>query len=227
MQKLRETSGNSTNSPSSSPKCRALPTQKSAIYRKSAELHELAMWVARKRTRLENGPTFYSSHNSLRHTASHCTILQHTATHCSTLQHIAPHCNTLQHTTTHTTTHYSTLQHYATNRNPLQHTSATHFNTLQPVATRRIASQHTATYCNTLQRTAAHCNTQVCAIGAQSFATATHCTTLQHPGKGPGFMCGNSLLPCFIKENSSTLQSCNNLRHPATYCNTLQHIATH
>jgi len=69
-----------------------------------------------------------------------------TATHCNTPQHTEPHCNTLQHTAT---------QIYAPNTYDTTHqVTHIHCNTLY----------YTATHGDTLQRTAAPCNTH---LGAQ------------------------------------------------------------
>jgi len=98
--------------------------------------------------------------------------LQHTATHCSTLQHTAIRCNTLQHAATSRegesewgrvphflcpSTPARALSHFLRPSLPLTVSSlsttptATHCTPLQHL-------QHTATHCNTLQHTATRCN---------------------------------------------------------------------
>jgi len=88
--------------------------------------------------------------------------------------------------------------------------------------------------CNTLQRTAAYCNTLRHAgsgLGARSDwqlcdtlqHTATHCNTLQHAGSGLGVR--SDLHLCNVLQHTAT--HCNTLHHTATHCSTLQHAATH
>jgi len=114
-----------------------------------------------------------------------CTTLQRTATHYNTLQHTttrwntlknaathqtgrcldvdgtdtAPHCYTLQNTTTHTT-HSNTFKHVST-CNTQQHVETYVQHTATHQAGWRLGVDGTdiATYCNTLQHTAIHCNT--------------------------------------------------------------------
>ena len=86
--------------------------------------------------------TYELCHNTLQHTATHCSTLQHTATHCNTLQHTATHCSTLQTPAQNpfvcvtrcsstcglqfTAAHCNTPKHTATHRNTLQHTATHH-----------------------------------------------------------------------------------------------------
>ena len=65
--------------------------------------------------------------------------------------------------------------------------------------------------CDTLQHTATHCNTL--------HHTATHCSTLQHAATH----CNTQGLGLGARSN---LHLCNALQHTATHCNTLQHTAT-
>jgi len=80
--------------------------------------------------------------DTLQHTATHCNTLQHTATHCSALQRSATLCSTLRHT-----------QHYMTQFQ---------LETAQGRPTLAFAPGVTwcsvRNYCNTMQRTATHCN---------------------------------------------------------------------
>jgi len=119
--------------------------------------------------------------NTLKHTATRCNTLQHAAAHCNTLQDAAKECKTLHNAATYCCgTHCETLQYIATHYKTLQHT-ATHClytrtryqqEGKMPHKTEgtRNSLQHTAAHCNTLQHTATHCNTLQ--------QTATHCNTL-------------------------------------------------
>ena len=138
------------------------------------------------------------------HTAPHCstpqhTATQHTATHCNTLQYTATHCNTLQHTATHVRRDWR-------NRSSLA----------------RIV--HTATHCNTLQHNGTHRNTlhHTCdamdAIVSPSRTQWTHYQKLQHSAP----YC-NTPTTRWTQSHHSRTHSI----HTATYCNMLQHTATH
>ena len=69
-------------------------------------------------------------------------------------------------------------------------------------ATHCIKVLHSATLCDTLQLTAAHCNTLQHTADVQRIATNRY--TLRH-----------------------SVTHCNSLQHTAAHCNTLQHTATH
>jgi len=106
-----------------------------------------------------------------RHTATHCITLEKAATHRNTPQHATTRHNTQQHTCTPdlvrvewacTVTHCNALQNTATNS--LQHTATHCFFRICLVDRLKswLATKHTMKWsqlCNTLQRTAAHCNT--------------------------------------------------------------------
>jgi len=96
--------------------------------------------------------------------------------------------------------------------------------------------------CNTLQRTAAHCNTlqhattrcdthihiDTC-INAATYCnalqhTATHCNTLKHAATRCNTL-QHTATHCNTPQHTAT--HWNTLQHTATHCNTLQHTATH
>jgi len=170
---------------------------------------------------LQHTATHWTHCNTLQHSAPHCTTLQHTATHYNTCQWLdllyesvrflpchcansAQHCNALHHTATHS----NTLQHIPTHSHTLQLTP-THLHTLQCLASLpalltfhgemtgstmctagRI--QYTVSSFNTLQHTAAYCNTHHTEQYAHNkwrgcnalYHNATHCITLQHTQLG-------------------------------------------
>ena len=84
--------------------------------------------------------------------------------------------------------------------------------------------------CNTLQRTATHCNTlrhtnrnvhmwhDICNTLQH---TATHCNTLQHTAT----RC--DILTAMFISDMTYAAHCSTLQHTAAHCNTLQHIATY
>jgi hypothetical protein len=97
--------------------------------------------------------------------------------------------------------------------------------------------RHTATHCNTLQNTATHCSTSYSGtIMSLSWHcvrfflqhTATRCNalqTLQHTATH----CNTSysgIVSCFSL-GTVPVSFCDTLQHIATHCNTLQHTATH
>jgi len=145
-------------------------------------------------------PIYWSSSNTLHHTASHCITLHHAAPHCITLLYTASLCITLHQTSS-------------------EISSNIHNRGRALVAT-MIALQLTATHCNTPQHTTTHHNTLskhqvifIIKVGHWSLRrlhcitlhhTATHCIALQH-----------------------TASHCITLQHAAAHCNTLQHTATH
>ena len=85
-----------------------------------------------------------------------------------------------------------------------------------------ISLQHTTTHpphCNTVQRTATHCNTSLAHIIRAPLAghhiTARHCKTLQDTAT-------QELLTLLARPSRSTI-SPQDTDHTATHCNTLQH----
>jgi len=139
---------------------------------------------------------------TLQHTATHYNTPQRTATHCNTLQHcnilvIAADrprgytANTLQHAATNFTSEISVCNHCEQTMWTYCQHIATHYNTLQH---RHICSDFLRidymnilpAHCNTLQRTATHCNI---AKPARNYCgqtmwiccqlTATHCNAPQ------------------------------------------------
>jgi len=171
-------------------------------------------------------------------TATHCNTLQHTATHCNTLQHTATHYNTIQNTTT----LYKTLPHSETPYTPLQHSNeivfffpaiakfgntATHCNTLQHTAHHQRNCILLSCRCNSLQRSAKHCNTQYSWAAAATLYNAlqrlqhnaTHCNTLQ--------LTSEIQYSCAAAAAQGSFCLSYELQHTATHRNTLQHTATH
>ena len=100
--------------------------------------------------------------------------------------------------------------------------------------------QRSATFCNTLQHTATHCNilhmhwTE--SVWYNMLYTATHCNTLQHTATHCNTLqltathCNTlythwSEFVCYNAQSTAT--HCNTLQHTKTHYNTLQHTATH
>jgi len=124
-------------------------------------------------------------------------VLQCVAVWCSVFQCVAMCCSALQ-----CLTHVQWRNTHARKLLQLlwEVTSSTHIQKL--CEWMHLCSQHIcATRSNTLQRTAAQCNS-LCSNMLQH--AATRCNTLQH-----------------------TATHCNTLQHTATNCNTLQHTVAH
>jgi len=99
------------------------------------------------------------------------------------MQHTETRCNTLQHT-------YSSEQY-------------TRYQDMRAARIKTLAHKDTATYFNTLQHTAIHCNTH-----------ATHCNTLQHTHSPEQYTCYQDMRAARLKT----------LQHTATRCNTHIHL---
>ena len=91
------------------------------------------------------------SHSSGSAPSTYCINLQHTATHCNT------HCNTLQHTVQHLPTHVAgSYRSWIRVFNAFVHEKEKRKTIVTLSHSSRSAS---STHCNTLRRTAPHCNT--------------------------------------------------------------------